>query len=92
VIDWCSKKLIGYHIGERSKSKHWQYALDIAVNIQFPNGVKDEVEKRGYDLNLTADNGCQPTSKSFIQNCKDLGINLAFTSYNNPKTRIRFKG
>ena len=23
VIDWCSKKLIGYHIGERSKSKHW---------------------------------------------------------------------
>lgn len=85
VIDWCSKKLIGYHIGERSKSKHWQNALDMAVNNQFPNGVKDEVERRGYNLNLMADNGCQPTSKSFTQNCKDLGINLAFTSYNNPK-------
>ena len=41
VIDWYSKKLIGYYIGDRSKSKHWQYALDMAVNNQFPFGIKD---------------------------------------------------
>jgi putative transposase len=32
-----------------------------------------------------ADNGCQPTSVSFMKACRDMGIQLAFTSYNNPK-------
>ena len=32
-----------------------------------------------------ADNGCQPTSDKFKKTCENLGINLAFTSYNNPK-------
>ena len=32
-----------------------------------------------------SDNGCQPTSKRFIRNCKSMGITLATTSYNNPK-------
>ncbi len=85
VIDWCSKKLVGYSIDTKSKSSDWLEAVDMALNSQFPNGVKDEVEKRGYELNLMADNGCQPTSTSFQETCKNLGINLAFTSYNNPK-------
>ncbi len=85
VIDWYSKKLLGYSIGTKSKSSDWLEAVDMAVNKEFPNGVRDEVIVRGYDLNIMADNGCQPTSESFKQNCKTLGINLAFTSYNNPK-------
>jgi len=32
-----------------------------------------------------SDNGCQPTSVSFMQNCALLGVEQAFTSYNNPK-------
>jgi transposase InsO family protein len=65
VIDWCSKKLVGYSIDTKSKSSDWLIAVDMALNSQFPYGVKDEVEKRGYELNLMADNGCQPTSTSF---------------------------
>ena len=60
VIDWCSKKLVGYSIDTKSKSEDWLMAVDMALNSQFPNGVKDEVERRGYELNLMADNGCQP--------------------------------
>ena len=32
-----------------------------------------------------SDNGCQPTSMAFMQACSTLGIQQAFTSYNNPK-------
>ena len=32
-----------------------------------------------------SDNGCQPTSTAFMQVCSNLGIQQAFTSYNNPK-------
>lgn len=85
VIDWCSKKLFGYNIDIKSKSLDWLEAVDMAPNNQFPNGVKDEEERRGYELNLMADHGCQPTSDKFKTTCKNLGINLAFTSYNNPK-------
>lgn len=85
VIDWYSKKLVGYSIGSKSKTSDWLSALNMAVNNQFPNGIKDELQKRNYSLNLMADNGCQPSSDKFVKDCKDLGINLAFTSYNNPK-------
>ncbi len=85
VIDWFSKQIVGYSIGTKSKSSDWFEAVDMAVNSQFPNGVREEVERRCYELNLMADNGCQPTSDRFKESCKTLGINLAFTSYNNPK-------
>ena len=32
-----------------------------------------------------SDNGTQPTSVAFIQACANLGVEQAFTSYNNPK-------
>jgi putative transposase len=84
VIYWCSKKLVNYSIDTKSKSYGWLLAVDMALYNQFPYGVKDEVERRGFELNLMADNGCQPTSEKFKETCKNLGINLAFTSYNNP--------
>ena len=55
VIDWCSKKLLGYAIDTKSKFSDWLEAVDMALNNQFPNGVKDAVERRGYKLNLMAD-------------------------------------
>ena len=32
-----------------------------------------------------SDNGCQPTSVSFMKACQIMGVNQAFTSYSNPK-------
>ena len=60
-IDWFGKKIVGYSIDTKSKAADWLTAVDMAENNQFPNGVRDEVIKRGYELNLMADNGCQPT-------------------------------
>lgn len=79
VLDWYTKKVVGYHAGLQSKAKHWMEALDMAVNHQFRDGA------RGQGLSLMSDNGCQPTSISFMKACGALGINQAFTSYNNPK-------
>ncbi len=79
VLDWYTKKVVGYQAGLRSKSADWLSALDMAVNQQFPDGARDK------GLNLMSDNGCQPTSISFMEACGTLGINQAFTSYNNPK-------
>jgi len=42
VIDWCSKKLVGYSIDTKSKSEDWLMAVDMALNSQFPKGIKDE--------------------------------------------------
>jgi putative transposase len=79
VKDWYTKKIVGHFSGLQSKSWHWLLALNRAVNRQFPQGVKDE------GLHLMSDNGCQPTSTSFMRTCSQLGVKQAFTSYNNPK-------
>lgn len=79
VLDWFSKKIVGYEIDDRSKTRHWLNALDMAVNSNFPYGVREQ------NLNLMSDNGSQPTSILFMATTKNLGINQAFTSYNNPK-------
>jgi transposase InsO family protein len=79
VLDWYSKKIVGYYSGLECRSKHWLEALDMAFNRQFPDGI------RGNRLFLMSDNGSQPTSVSFMKTCGALDINQAFTSYNNPK-------
>ena len=79
VLDWYSKKIVGYHIGLQSRARHWLEAVDMAVNRQFPGGVE------GHGLSMMSDNGCQPTSVAFMRECARLGIKQAFTSYNNPK-------
>jgi transposase InsO family protein len=53
--------------------------LEQAVQRQCPEGVQ------GQGLSLMSDNGCQPTSVSFMKACATLGITQACTSYNNPK-------
>ena len=79
VLDWYTKKFVGYHIGLQATTQHWLAALDMAVNRQFPTGIE------GHPLHLMSDNGCQPTSVRFLATCGQLGITQAFTSYNNPK-------
>lgn len=79
VLDWYTKRILGYYAGVECRARHWLEALDIAVSLQFPNGA------HGHEVNLMSDNGSQPTSVSFMKSCRDLGITQAFTSYNNPK-------
>ena len=79
VLDWYTKKIIGHYAGLQAQSTHWLLALEQAVQRQFPAGV------HGQGLSLMSDNGCQPTSVTFMKMCATLGITQAFTSYNNPK-------
>jgi putative transposase len=79
VLDWYTKKIVGYYAGVPCTAKHWLIALDMAVNQQFPDGA------RGNALSLMSDNGCQPTSIVFMEACSAMEIHQAFTSYNNPK-------
>jgi len=81
VLDWYTKKIVGHYAGIQCKSEHWLIALDKSLNKQFACGIREQQQK----LNLMSDNGCQPTAVSFMRNCSVLGINQAFTSYNNPK-------
>jgi transposase InsO family protein len=80
VLDWYTKKIVGYDLSIQSKSQDWQCALNKAVNNQFPQGIR-----KHKNLCLVSDNGCQPTSESFMKACHVLGIKQIFTSYNNPK-------
>lgn len=79
VLDWYSKKIVGYHCGPRATAADWLEALDRGLNRQFPTGV------RGQQLNLMSDNGSQPTSERFMKACSLVDVHQAFTSYNNPK-------
>jgi transposase InsO family protein len=73
VLDWYSKTIVGYSAGLQCTTQDWLRALDMAVNRQFPEGV------RGQGVSLMRDNGCQPTSAAFMQACGLLGIHQAFT-------------
>ena len=79
VLDWYTKKIVGYYAGTPCTAQQWLAALDMAVNRQLPQGA------RGQALSLMCDNGCQPTSAAFMKACSAMGVRQTFTSYNNPK-------
>jgi putative transposase len=79
VLDRYTKKIVGFQAGLRCTAQQWLEAIERAVNTQFPD------EAQGHGLSLMADNGCQPTSRAFLEACRTLEIHQAFTSYNNPK-------
>ena len=64
-----------------SKSSDWIAALNEAVNLQFPNGIRESI----IIPELVRDHGCQPTSTAFFMACSELGIQQIFASYSNPK-------
>jgi len=80
VLDWGSKKIVGYELSRQSKTGDWLQSLQRAVNRQFPHGLRESGK-----LRLVSDNGCQPTSVRFMQECRALGVEQIFTSYDNPK-------
>lgn len=80
VLDWGSKKVVGWQLSTTSKTTDWLAPLSSAINIQFPNG-RDGAPQ----LLLVSDNGCQPTSTSFMAACRALDLCQVFTTFNNPK-------
>jgi len=64
-------------VNRKARIGSWHWIKRCSGN--FRKGVREA------DLKLISDNGCQPTSISFMQNCRDLYIEQIFTSYNNPK-------
>lgn len=81
VLDWYTKKIIGYSLKLHCKTRDWLEALNQAVNSQFPHGILAKPE----ELFLISDNGSQPTSERFMAACSVLEIKQIFTSYDNPK-------
>jgi transposase InsO family protein len=84
VLDWYTKKIVGYSLSSHSKTDDWLNALNSACNNQFPEGVLSKQDK----LDLISDNGSQPTSKRYMDACSVLEIKQIFTSYNNPKGNV----
>jgi len=82
ILDWFTKEIIGYSLSLQSKTDDWLYALSLAVNNRFPDGIKDNLKE---PLFLISDNGCQPTSQRFMMNCSLLGLKQIFTTWSNPK-------
>ena len=82
VNDWFTKKILGAFVADRSRAADWLEAINQAVCRQFPNGIR---ETKHLALNLMSDNGSQPTSLTFMRECRALGIRQAFTAYANPK-------
>ena len=54
VLDWYTKKIVGWNLSLRGRSAEWRAALDMAIDREFPDGVKDS------GLKLISDNGSQP--------------------------------
>ncbi len=90
VLDWHSKKIVGYSLKTHSRTDDWLPAriirsggdaLNHAVNNQFPNGILS----KNKELFHISDNGSQPTSQKFMKECSVLEIKQIFTCYNNPK-------
>jgi transposase InsO family protein len=80
VLDWYTKKIVGYNLSLRSKTRDWLEALEKSINEQFPDGIRENRQ-----LFLVSDNGSQPTSVSFMAACNVLEIKQIFASYDNPK-------
>jgi putative transposase len=79
VIDWYTKRVLGYALGLRPKTELWLAALRDAVETACPEG------SRSYGICLMSDNGSQPTSQRYEKELETLGINHITTSYNNPR-------
>jgi putative transposase len=68
LLDWHTKKIVGYHAGIQCTTRQWRAAPDMAVDQQFPHGAQEQ------GLSLMGDNGGQPTSFAFMEACRDLGL------------------
>jgi putative transposase len=79
IIDWFSRKVVGYAVDRNCRTELWIQALEQAVLEEFPNGSRQQ------HLFLMSDNGSQPTSQKFRSVAQRLEIQPTYTAYSNPK-------
>jgi transposase InsO family protein len=84
VNDWFTKKILGAFVGSRSRAADWLEAINRAVCRQYPEGIRED---ENLELNLMSDNGTQPTSLTFMRECRALGMRQTFTAYANRTNR-----
>jgi putative transposase len=79
VIDWYTKRALGYSLGLRPKTDLWLEALHQAVDVACPAGSRSE------HVHLMSDNGSRPTSTRYETILETLSLEHVTTSYNIPK-------
>lgn len=79
VEDVFTRRIVGWHAYSRCRAKEWLHALNMALNREFPDGV------RGHDLTLRMDNGCQPTSRLYQDALHTCGISGEWIGFNCPE-------
>ncbi len=79
VMDVFTRRIVGYHLSNRCRSREWILALEQAVHEEFPEGV------RGKQLRLRSDNGSQPTSKAYVKTLETLDITGEWIGFNSPE-------
>ncbi|MFC1724633.1 IS3 family transposase [candidate division KSB1 bacterium] len=79
VMDVFTRRIIGWHLSTRCRSREWIMALEQACNKEFSKGVRDA------GLTLRSDNGSQPTSKAYVNVLETLNITGEWIGYNCPE-------
>lgn len=79
VMDIFTRRIVGWQLNHRCRAKEWLTALNHALCAEFPNGPRDA------GLTLRMDNGCQPTSKAYIDTLQTCGITGEWVGFNCPE-------
>lgn len=79
VLDIFTRRIVGWRLSRRCRAREWLDALDQAVQAEFPGGV------RGAGLTIRMDNGCQPTSKAYLNALDTLRITGEWVGFNCPE-------
>ena len=54
LLAYLFRHSFSFFADTKSKAADWLKEVDMAVNNQFPSGFRNEIMKRGYELNLMA--------------------------------------
>lgn len=79
VMDVFTRRIVGWHLSNRCRSREWILALEQAIHAEFSEGV------RGEGLTLRSDNGSQPTSKAYVNVLETLEITGEWIGFNCPE-------
>ncbi|MDR6227144.1 putative transposase [Desmospora profundinema] len=77
VIDEYDKEIVDYSFSRFCRTTELLQAVNQALHTRFPDGVY------GQGLTIRSDNGCQMTSRRFVQAMKAAGIRHERMGYNN---------
>ena len=80
IIDVFTRKIVGWNLSRRCRATEWTNAIFSALRNEFPNGYN------ASGLKLRSDNGCQPTSRHYIETLQPIGVQPEWTGYSTPES------